>query len=316
MPKMKIKKALHKSRFYINGWLLDFVPDAVYRTTLAHMLNSVPPEKHESISYRVNYYNKINANFRPSEAACRLDEIKPTQSRAYYYDFRKVMRFFPKKHQVDYAFGDIVNVPSHPSFLKSRPVSDGNQNSILLKLNSVRHFYTEKDPLPFDRKLGKAVWRGAAYMSWRQHFVQQAFKSKLCDIGQTDSNAKGQDTWKPYMSPRGQMAYKYIISVEGRDVATNLKWIMQSNSLCLMQKPKFETWFMEGCLKPGVHYAEIDKNHSNIEDLINYYNENPREAKQIIENANSHAARFSERRNEDLISLLVVAKYFKLSNQL
>lgn len=36
------------------------------------------------------------------------------------------------------------------------------------------------------------------------------------------------------MSVEDQKRYRYIVSLEGYDVATNLKWIMNSNSLCLM----------------------------------------------------------------------------------
>ena len=43
-----------------------------------------------------------------------------------------------------------------------------------------------------------------------------------------------------------QLCYKFIFCIEGADTATNIKWVMSSNSLCVMPKPKYETWFMEG----------------------------------------------------------------------
>ena len=45
--------------------------------------------------------------------------------------------------------------------------------------------------------------------------------------------------------------YKFILAIEGYDVATNLKWIMSSNSLAVMPRPTYATWFMEGTLIPG-----------------------------------------------------------------
>ena len=34
-------------------------------------------------------------------------------------------------------------------------------------------------------------------------------------------------------------------------------WAMSSNSVCVMPKPKYESWFMEGKLKDGVHYIKV-----------------------------------------------------------
>ena len=41
-----------------------------------------------------------------------------------------------------------------------------------------------------------------------------------------------------------QLNYKFIFCIEGADTATNIKWVMSSNSLCYA-KAKYETWFME-----------------------------------------------------------------------
>ncbi|ENT7385234.1 hypothetical protein ACXLUW_000800 [Campylobacter coli] len=38
---------------------------------------------------------------------------------------------------------------------------------------------------------------------------------------------------KNFLSKKEQMKYKFIISLEGNDVASNLKWEMNSNSLVL-----------------------------------------------------------------------------------
>jgi hypothetical protein len=54
--------------------------------------------------------------------------------------FEKTVRHFPAHYEFDYIFGDMVDVPQVPSFVKSRPINDENNNSILLKLNTIRHF--------------------------------------------------------------------------------------------------------------------------------------------------------------------------------
>ena len=90
---------------------------------------------------------------------------------------------------------------------------------------------------------------------------------------------------------------------------------MSSNSVCVMPKPKYETWFMEGTLKPDVHYIEISDDFSNAEQKIKYFIEHPNKVLKIIENANEHVKQFKYSRREKLISLMVLDKYFSLSGQ-
>ena len=78
------------------------------------------------------------------------------------------------------------------------------------------------------------------------------------------------------------------------DTATSIKWVMSSNSICVMPKPKYETWFMEGKLEAGVHYIEVNDNFSNAEEKINYYSMHTEEALQIIKNANAYVDQFKD----------------------
>ena len=90
---------------------------------------------------------------------------------------------------------------------------------------------------------------------------------------------------------------------------------MSSNSVCVMPKPKYETWFMEGTLEAGVHYIEVNDDFSNAEEKINYYSTHTEEALQIVKNANAYVDQFKDSKREKLISLLVLDKYFSLSGQ-
>jgi hypothetical protein len=98
-------------------------------------------------------------------------------------------------------------------------------------------------------------------------------------------------------------------------VATNLKWVMSSNSLAVMPKPKFETWFMEGTLIPNKHYVEIKDDYSDLEERLNYYMSHPQASLQIIQNAHEYIIQFNDKKQEDLISLLVLEKYFYKTGQ-
>ena len=103
--------------------------------------------------------------------------------------------------------------------------------------------------------------------------------------------------------------------VEGVDVATNLKWVMSSNSIAVMPRPEIESWFMENKLIPEKHYIEIKEDYSDLESKIKYYIKNPEKCKRIIKNANDYVEQFKNKRREDLISLLVLEKYFHFTGQ-
>ena len=58
-------------------------------------------------------------------------------------------------------------------------------------------------------------------------------------------------------------------------MASNLKWVMSSNSVAVMPRPRYETWFMEGSLVPGYHYIEIKTDFSDLIEKMEYYNAHP-----------------------------------------
>ena len=104
------------------------------------------------------------------------------------------------------------------------------------------------------------------------------------------------------------------MAIEGNDVASNLKWVMSSNSIAVMPKPKFETWFMEGTLVPGYHYIEVKDDFSDVEEKLDYYSSHIDEAEAIIKHANEYVAQFRNKKRERAISLLVLDKYFFITN--
>ena len=91
-----------------------------------------------------------------------------------------------------------------------------------------------------------------------------------------------------------QLNYKFIFCIEGADTATNIKWVMSSNSLCVMPKPKYETWFMEGKLIKDFHYIEVKDDFSNAERKIHFYMKNIDKCLKIIENANRFTKQFKD----------------------
>lgn len=155
------------------------------------------------------------------------------------------------------------------SVFKSRVVSL-QEESILLRLNSTRHFgarlhrvVEEKaKETAFRDKVSHRIWL------WQQHPLSLGFDLML---------GPEHAPWKRYeMSLQRLLTYKYLLSVEGNDVATNLKWALASNSL----DRRSATWFMEDALLP---YLPV---RDDLEKQIEWTERNPKkceDAHQYVE---------------------------------
>jgi hypothetical protein len=307
-----------KIAFYLRGFLEHAcVPKRYYRSRLAHWLELADRYDAAEINQRLAYYNQLEAPFNLPPEAVPLHRI-PRKKATYLIDFRRILRHFPSDARTFARFGDITTVSAAPSFVKTRPIEGPNANSVLLRLNSIRHFRPISDSLTFRQKKDSLVWRGKVKPNHRSTIFKQYFGHPRMDLGMTNARPEPElQPWrKPYLSIREQLQHKFILSVEGNDVATNLKWIAQSNSLCLMARPRFESWFMEGTLRPGIHYVEVRDDYADLPEKINYYLDHPEAAEAIIQRLQAHHNQFTDPKKEQLISLLVAQKYLQLSGQL
>lgn len=317
----KWKKNCYKFKFYLQGITEIGLPEAFYRarkkSLYQSLLDDFNAQEKKNIACRVNYYNKLTVPVKlPAEVkSIRGFSKKSSRSWAYYIDMKKYLLAFDPKLHFLYTPGDVRIVPTHPTLLKSRPISEHNASSVLLKLNRIRHYFFVNDSVPFAQKKNLLVWRGACHKPHRQAFVSRFHDHPLCNVGDSHPKFKNQPWHRGVMSISEQLQYKFILSIEGNDVATNLKWIMGSNSLCFMTRPKYETWFMEGTLEPGYHYVELADDYSDLEEKVEYYTKHLEEANSIVKNANAYVRTFMDARQEHLIGLLVLQKYFEKTGQ-
>jgi hypothetical protein len=98
-------------------------------------------------------------------------------------------------------------------------------------------------------------------------------------------------------------------------VASNLKWVMSSNSLAVMPPPSCETWFMEGLLEPDVHYVALRPDYADLEDQLHRYLADPAAAESIIDRAHEHVARFDDPAREEAAAFLTLEKFFQRTGQ-
>ena len=304
-----------KLTYYLLNISKLLLPDVYYRLKRTGKLKTFLNDA--AVIERVNYYNKLEDGFTLDASTTTIKGFKKEKKKTYFFDLLEYLRYFDPSFKVAYLFGDITKIPERPSLVKSRPIAGANANAVLMKLNKIRHFIFVDDKVAFRDKKDMLVWRGKAYGQHRIDFLQQFHDKPYCNVGQTNTKGNMRVPWqKEKMSLAKQLQYKFILCIEGNDVASNLKWVMSSNSLAFMVKPTYETWFMEGRLIPDYHYVLLKDDYSDLEEKIGYYSEHIDEALTIIKNANAHVAQFKDKKREDAISLLVLNKYFEKSGQL
>lgn len=202
-----------------------------------------------------------------------------------------------------------------PVLIKTRSKDD--KQSVLYPIQKERFYPIEvfekmsEADIPFEKKKNAIVWRGTetGFGGGRPNYTRlwaiQMFgdsKNRQIDIGLSavdkrpakqfedcEKYVKGPMDWKE------QLSYKYLLSLEGNDVATGLKWQLFSNSVVFMPEPEIESWFLETTLVPYVHYVPIFQNLTNLESQIRWADQHPAICKHIATNSTEYARDLYER---------------------
>lgn len=302
----------NKFSFYVKGYSRGFIPVKMAEKKIEELYKALSSNDIKKAEARVDYYNKIDSKVKTIRNGTKIkDLLNPRSKKVYYFDTFEFARYFPKDNLIDFAFGDVNTIQDIPTITKSRPIHGNNANNILLNLNKVRHFISVRDSLEFSAKKDLMVGRAAVHQKHRIKFYEQYFNHPLCDLGQINKNGGNPQMLKPKISIEEHLKYKFILSLEGNDVASNLKWIMSSNSIAISPPLKMETWYMEGTLVPNEHFICINEDYTNLEERLQYYLDHENECRNIIENAQQYRKQFDNKDLESLISLLVLKKYFK-----
>ncbi|MGG8494842.1 glycosyl transferase family 90 [Tenacibaculum sp. TC6] len=310
----KVKRL--KFYYYATNILEYIVPKFFSRFFLKKWLKKKPTDQ-ILFDKRLNHYISPRVDTEKKIDWILLKKFKfPKKATLYFFDLYRITKYFDSNKRIKYKFGDVTEVFEEPTIVKSRPINH-NGNSIIMKLDSLRHFNFIEDSLSFEDKDDRIVWRGEIHKENRRLLVEKFHNHDSCNIGEVSKTGYFPKHWqKLFLTPKEQLNYKFIISIEGMDVATNLKWIMNSNSLCFMPKPKYETWFMEGLLIPNHHYVLLKDDYSDLIEKRNFYLKNISEAKFIIKNANDWVNQFKDLKNEKLLSIHVLNQYFKQTSQI
>ena len=227
-----------------------------------------------------------------------------------------------------YRAGDMTCNFTVPTLTKNRIINEPRPgNNILTYICKHRHWegvvrqMKDKTYIPWHNKKNKAIWRGAQTNRFtpanpRLVLVKRFIHHEKIDAGFVNVNWMEVDNFsKKYikgsrMSIAEMLTYKYIISLEGNDIATNLSWILYSNSLVIMPVPIRETWLLESCLIPWVHFVPISATLDDLEEKIEWCIANDDKCQQIVENASVYISNFLDFEEEAKLSTRVMEAYF------
>ncbi|MDP0490485.1 MAG: glycosyl transferase family 90 [Verrucomicrobiota bacterium JB023] len=304
------RPSLHKVSYYLSHAPAYLLPDCLYRFDADKNFGQLSEAEQELVLDRVDQCNQLNEPFTLSPQARSLRSMPFAKNSAYKMDMAHALRGHGKGKPFDSIFGDITEVPATPSFVKTRPIAGDTTAAVLLKLNTPRHFTFFKDPLSFEEKKDLIVYRSKAHKKDRKELVKRYYQHPRMDIGSASNRSI---YGKGFLPQTEQLQSKFIISVEGVDVASNLKWIMASNSLCVMKPPTMESWFLESNLVAGKHYIAVNDDFSNLEEVVQPYLDNPALAQEMLHHAHDYVAPFRNPLIERQVAYRVIERYFKLA---
>ncbi len=329
-----------KSKFlyYLRNGLSLLVPPTLFRARRERLLASIARRADAAeIETRAAYYCKPGPGEAPlpspspSEQAGRhsaevphapprtlrvRDHRLPRGKSAYFFDSREWLRYFPADFRFGYWPGDKMSVAAIPALVKSRPIAEDNGRSVLLNMDKLRHFLFVHDDLPFAEKDDIAVFRGiVSGKAKRIALFERHFGAPGLDMVDTSAPPVRPEWGGEKATIREQLRHKFILCVEGNDVATNLKWVFSSNSIAVMPRPEFETWFLEGLLEPDVHYIGVEPDFSDLLEKLDWYRARPEACARIAAAEHTWVARFQDPLREKLVSLRTLDRYFRATGQ-
>lgn len=231
-----------------------------------------------------------------------------------------------KNKKILFRWGDsTINPKCDDLFYITKARRCDSKNGVIMRMSVRRHWkkihMVKQNDKPFEKKKNILVWRGSTTGQDDNRFednrllaVNKMNDYKCCNIG-FSSVCQGQRPDKKlmrnFMSLKHQLKYKYLLSLEGNDVASGLKWKLYSNSVVFMRKPRIVSWAMEDKLEPYEHYIPLLDDFSDFKEKIEWANNNQDKCKEISINATKFIEQFFDNKKEKEIEKIVLEKYLK-----
>ena len=293
---------------------------------------------------RVNYYLNNLSNLNSVNIELNTDMIGFKYDKIFVTNYDYIQKYSKNDYFIDvYKYISESNIDKSKLFLCrfgdafyennkliyfSKIRKPNNYEAILLNLDTTRHISMlssiKSYDIPFNLKNNKLIWRGAStgnaphlhkcrdtcVLKFQNH-PNKNIDIKYNFLCQGYNNVDNKYILGETMGFIEQLESKFLLSIEGNDVATNLKWALLSNSVVLMPTPTVCSWYMEDQLVPFVHYVPIKSNFDDLEEKYNWCLNNLEKCKIISENGTKYIKQFMNVDLEREITSEVINTYLK-----
>jgi len=202
-----------------------------------------------------------------------------------------------------------------PVLVKIRDTKNKSSKGIIANLDSTRHLgdIFKITDIPWADKRDDWLWRGAdTGRGIRLDFVRQFYQQH--DVGFSGyvqdalicPELYPKHLLKPKVPPEHLLQCKYLPIIDGNDKSSSLGWILASNSLPLMPRPRYHSWLCEPWLEPGVHYVEVKRDFSDLVDKIQWCKDHDHECNVIADNGKKFMMQFTNPTQEEYIEKQIV----------
>jgi len=199
-----------------------------------------------------------------------------------------------------------------PYIRKARKIDD--KEGVLFKLSTIRHFHpcneAKKKDRDWKQKLDDVIWRGSTTSAkYRNTFVERYYDKYDIGFSTTKQFPELAHYTRDMVTIEEQLKYKFVVSLEGYDLASNLKWILASNSVPVMPEPTWVSWIMEHKLVPFEHYLPLNEKLDNLEELLDWAKANDSKCDEIAQNGKAYMSQFFDEQKERKIQHELLVQY-------
>ena len=206
--------------------------------------------------------------------------------------------------------------PKYPVLVKIIDTHNPDSKGVLASLESPRHWgdLFKHEDMDWHDKRSDFIWRGADTnrRGVRLDFVKRFYQTHNIGFSQYVQNAKETPELYPKryikdkVSISEMLKYKYLPVVDGNDKSSSLGWVLGSNSVPIMPKPRFHSWLCEPWLEAGKHYVECLPDFSDLLERVAWCKDHDQDCSEIAENGAKFMLQFTNPLAESFIEKKII----------
>lgn len=226
----------------------------------------------------------------------RSDQDYSTLKPTYIQDINRLKTHTNKPFWIHVGDRPYLKQPKK-LLIKIRDNHNNNSSGIIANLNSSRHWgycgIIHKLDYQWADKKSEPFWRGVTTgidIDDRPYSRADLVKDyyDIYDVAFSQIHRKRHEHLSIYNKGMSSidkiLQYKYVICIDGNDKSSSLNWLLLSNSIPIMPKPRFHSWLCEPWLKGGVHYVEVKEDFSDIVDKLEWCKLHDEKCQEISKN--------------------------------